>query len=410
MAAQLEQNLKLLSHHDAGGAPNLGEGIAINILPSGQRILYVAHEYHPAVFSIFDVSDPRDPKLVWQLPSPHRNVRGNSLALYGDTLVVAFQCDKPGMKPAGFQVYDVSNPVEPREVSFFDASGPHCRGVHRVSFLDGRYVHIATSARDWEPDNPKDYHFYMIVDLQDRSKPREVGRWWMNGQRKGDSAPPLPRHQKPFDHGYRPHHTLCYPERPDRAYLGYIDGGIVILDIADKAHPTMISNLDYSPPFPGWTHTVHPLFTRDLLIVTDEATMEHEGADWPKRVWIVDSRAESNPVIIASLPVPEGFAEMHRNFGRIGAHNIHENRTTPGAAHFENTVVATWFTAGVRIYNLDDPYRPEEIAAFIPETPAGQKACRINDVFVDDRNIVYAVDRMKGGMYILEYTGKQALN
>ena len=410
MTVRIGHNLKLLAQHDAGGAPNLGEGIAITIMPDGRRILYVAHEYQPAAFSIFDVTEPRDPKLVWQLPVPHRNVRGNSLALWGDTLLMAYQVNQPGLKPAGFQVYDVSDPVAPREVTFFDVSGPHSRGVHRVSFLDGRYAHIATGAPDFEPDNPKDYQFYMIVDLEDRSKPREVGRWWMPGQRKGDTASLPPRHPKPFDHGYRPHHTLCYPERPDRAYLGYIDGGIVILDIADKADPKMISCLDYSPPFPGWTHTVHPLFERDLLVVTDEATLEHEGSDWPKRVWIVDVRSESNPIIIASLPTPDGFEEMRRSGGRIGAHNIHENRTTPGAAFLQNTVVATWFTAGLRIYDLADPYRPEEIAAFLPETPTGQKACRISDVFVDDRGIVYATDRTRGGLYVLEYTGKHPLN
>ena len=34
-----------------------------------------------------------------------------------------------------------------------------------------------------------------------------------------------------------PHNINVYPERPDRAYMGYIDGGVVILDISDKAHP-----------------------------------------------------------------------------------------------------------------------------------------------------------------------------
>jgi hypothetical protein len=30
------------------------------------------------------------------------------------------------------------------------------------------------------------------------------------------------------------------------------------------------------------------------------------------------------------------------------------------------------------------------------------KAAQINDVFVDEREIVYAVDRMTGGLYTLE--------
>ncbi len=406
---RIAHNLKLLAHHDLGGAPNAGEGIAIKITRDGRRIMYIAHENPPMAFSILDVTDPATPQLVWQLALPHTDVRGNSLALRGDMLLMAYQVKRPGEKPAGFQVYDVSDPVHPREVSFFDTSGSHSQGVHFVSLMDGRYAHISTGAADFQPNNPKDHQFYMIVDLENPAKPREVGRWWLPGQRRGDAESLPPRHPAPFDFAFRVHHTLSYPERPDRAYLGYIDGGIVILDISDKGRPRLISRLDYHPPFPGFTHTVLPLFERNLLVVTDEATGD-EGIDWPKRLWLVDIRVDSNPVMIASMPTPEGFDELHRIGGRIGAHNIHENEPEPGSAKLLNTVAATWFSAGLRVYDIRDPYRPEEIAAFLPETPAGQRACRISDVFVEDRNVIYAADRARGGLYILEYTGSRPLD
>jgi hypothetical protein len=207
----------------------------------------------------------------------------------------------------------------------------------------------------------------------------------------------------------RVHHTLCYPERPDRTYCGWIDGGLVILDIEDKTNPKMVTCFDYHPPYPGFTHTPVPLFDRGLLIVTDEATGD-EGIDWPKRYWIMDIRKETMPLIISSFPTPDNFEDLHRVGGRIGAHNIHENEPGEGYAKLVNTCVATWFSAGLRIYDIRDPYRPEEIAAFLPETPKGQRGCRISDVFVDDRGIVYAMDRAKGGMYVLEYTGQQPLD
>ena len=74
----------------------------------------VAHEHPPACFSVFDVTEPSAPQLKWQLPLPHNNVRGNSLAMRGDILLMAYQVNKPGLKPAGFQVYDISKPAEPR--------------------------------------------------------------------------------------------------------------------------------------------------------------------------------------------------------------------------------------------------------------------------------------------------------
>lgn len=310
---------------------------------------------------------------------------------------------RAGLEPAGFFVFDLAEPDEPREVGFFDTSGPHSRGVHFVSFMDGRFAHISTGAPDFVPTHPKDHQFYMIVDLLDRTSPREVGRWWLPGQRQGDTET-ITRHTD-FDHGFRVHHTLCYPERPDRAYLGYIDAGIVILDISDMSDPRLVSRLDYHPPFPGFTHTVVPLFDRGLLVVSDEASGPYDGRDWPKRYWVVDVRDERNPIIVSSFPTPDDFDELFQEGGRIGAHNLHENEPLPGTAKLQQTAVGTWFSAGLRLYDIRDPFRPEEIGAFLPETPPGQQGSRLNDVLVDDRGIIYAGDRANGGLYVLEYTG-----
>ena len=34
---------------------------------------------------------------------------------------------------------------------------------------------------------------------------------------------------------------------------------------------------------------------------------------------------------------------------------------------------------------------------------------QINDVYVDEKGLIYAADRYSGGVYILEYTGSPAL-
>jgi hypothetical protein len=91
-------------------------------IKDGRRYMYIAHEHGPATFSIFDVTEPSEPKMLWQLPLPHRRVRGNSLAMRGDILLMAYQAYDRGGKPAGFQVYDISKPAEPREITFDDRS------------------------------------------------------------------------------------------------------------------------------------------------------------------------------------------------------------------------------------------------------------------------------------------------
>jgi len=58
----------------------------------------------------------------------------------------------------------------------------------------------------------------------------------------------------------------------------------------------------------------------------------------------------------------------------------------------------------LRAYDISNAYQPKEIAAFVPGAPKGSPAgaVQINDVFVDEREIVYTVDRFSGGLYTLE--------
>ncbi len=398
----LALNMKLLSHHELQGFGGIGEGMGMQLARDGRRILWLAHESAPKNFTAVDVTDPKNPRVVVQTELPHAKVRSNSLDVVGDTMAVAYQTNTNGLKPAGFDLFDISSPEKPRLISHFDASGPHSRGVHAVWFVDGEFVHMAAGAPDFQPTHPSDDQFYRIVDVRSLSKPVEAGRWWLPGTRVGDAVPPPARHPK-FDSGFRAHNTNVFPERPDRAYVGYISGGAVILDIADKSRPKLISHWRYSPPYTGFTHTVLPLPGRDLLIVSDEC-VQNDGADWPKLVWVVDARVETNPVPISTFPMPfDAFA--HRG-GRFGAHNLHENLPVPGSWKSENIIVGTFFNGGVRAFDVSNPYQPQEIAYFVPGapklSPAG--AIQLNDVYVDDRGLVFTVDRFAGGLYTLEMT------
>ena len=92
--------------------------------------------------------------------------------------------------------------------------------------------------------------------------------------------------------------------------------------------------------------------------------------------------------------------------GRFGSHNLHENR--PGASFRSDTLVfATFFNAGVRTFDVSNPYQPVETAYYVPECPAGSRypASQINDVYVDENGLVFAAERIAGGLYILEMTG-----
>ena len=190
-------NFKLLAQHTLDGFGGMGEGMSMQIAPDGRRIIWLAHESAPKNFTAVDVSDPRKPKVVCQTDLPQGYMRSNSLEITDQVMAVAYQCQKVGQKPAGFELFDISKPENPKSIAFVDCSGPHSRGVHQLWFADGEYVHMASGAPDFEPNHPLDDQFYRCFDVRNPSKPTEVGRWWLPGTRKGDNEPPPARHQKP---------------------------------------------------------------------------------------------------------------------------------------------------------------------------------------------------------------------
>ena len=61
-----------------------------------------------------------------------------------------------------------------------------------------------------------------------------------------------------------------------------------------------------------------------------------------------------------------------------------------------NIVFLAWFSGGVRAVDISNPYQPREVAAYVPPAPRGRPVAQTNDVFVDRRGFVYAIDRYEG--------------
>ena len=151
--------------------------------------------------------------------------------------------------------------------------------------------------------------------------------------------------------------------------------------------------------------------------MSDEAVLD-KCADAPKLVWLVDIRDETNPVIVGTAPQPENAGDLCANGGRFGAHNVHPNFPSSTSAQLKNTFVGTFFSGGVRIYRLIDtavPHAPpqiKEIGFFVSSAPPGNPthSIQINHAIVDEKGLIYSVDRISGGLYIFRYTGPEALD
>jgi hypothetical protein len=162
----------------------------------------------------------------------------------------------------------------------------------------------------------------------------------------------------------------------------------------------LVGHINWSPPFPGGTHTCWPIGDKPYLVVTDEARAKKNYWD-AQFMWIVDIREETNPI-----PVSNFFPDRDRYFnrgGRFGAHNILEEITTEGP--WANIVFLTYFNAGLRAVDVSDPLRPKEVGCFVPELAGERQAVQSNDIGTDENGLLYLIDRAGAGMHILEYTG-----
>jgi hypothetical protein len=143
-------------------------------------------------------------------------------------------------------------------------------------------------------------------------------------------------------------------------------------------------------------------------VLADEATTAN-CANGYAHSWVFDVREPSNPVSIATFPQPSE-ADYCAAGGKFGPHNLHENR--PGLFQSETLIFATWHNAGVRVFDLADPFRPTELAHCVPAAPerlldirpgavAVTQSC---DVCVDSNGVMFVTDT-NAGLSVMQFNG-----
>lgn len=340
---------------------------------------YVGHMQGPQGTSIIDVADPRHPRIVAEIKIPpgmhsHKVRVGNGIMLVNHEITAPQEAKAAGVV-GGLGIYDVSDPRRPKEIGKWTCGGT---GVHRFTF-DGRYAYISPELDGYVGN------IVMILDFADPTRPQEVGRWWMPGQHVAGGETPS---WKGRDH--RCHHPI---RLGDRLYVSYWHGGGVILDISDMSRPKLVSAFDWSPPFPWPTHTVvpvpFPINGRRYIIVADEdvARLDPDLApELASFLWFLDVTDETRPVPVATFQV-EGV-HGRRNPDRTGVHQ-------PVEVIRRTELPAAWFAQGLRFIDFSNPMAPREVARYIPDPAPGKPLCS-NDVFEDDRGLVYLIDRYNG--------------
>jgi hypothetical protein len=408
------RNMRVVGYSDQGGRP---DGVQIMV---HRGYAYIGHMFSKG-FSIVDVRDPKNPRPANYIAAPpgtwniHLQTHDDLLLVINgkDMFAAAEFADERAYYKgqlgtvvgtaaastesvrnwtAGLAVHDISDPAKPRQIGFMPVAGG---GIHRIWYVGGRWAYVSALL-----DGFTDYIF-MTIDLADPTRPREAGRWWIPGMNQAAGEQPS---WEPTSR-YGLHHAIVHG---DTAYAAWRDAGMVVLDVADPSAPKLVCHRDGSPPFGGGTHNCLPLADRDLLVILDEAVLDHQE-DGVKNIWIFDNKDRANPTIASTFPQP-CEADYVRKGGHFGPHNLHENR--PGTFVSSELIFATYQNAGVRVFDIRDPSRPNEGGALVPPAPARMVDHRPNraqviqsaDVFVDKAGLIYSTD-YNAGLYIMEFGG-----
>jgi hypothetical protein len=430
----LARNVRRLGHLDLPGAGQVtvaGHHAYVGHIPNkqnlGTSIIDIADPAHPRLVATVTLDDPtshshkvrvvgdvmvvnheRNPTPIGrraeQMPGvrrelnaalgrePSRAELAQRLNITEADIVAIEAAEKQPYRNGGFRIYDVADPSKPKFIHHQATGGI---GVHRFD-MDARYAYISTEMDGFVGN------ILVTYDLRDPKKPQEISRWWMPGQNIAAGETPTWSGKR-----HRLHHALRFG---DEMWASCWHGGFRIVDIADMARPKTVASYNYHPPFPEPTHTVMPvpekIGGKRIAIAIDEEDQAQSANEEEARrgrphagISIYDVSDYANVKPLSLFEVSEMDSPFARTPGaRFGAHQFHERMTG-------TLVHAVWFGAGLRIIDVADPMAPREVGHFIPEPVGGNKAPQSNDVMLDERGLVYMVDRLNG-FDVLEFNGR----
>jgi hypothetical protein len=420
------RNTRLVGSHDLQGRAALqvtvrGTWCYVGHLP-GLHDNPLTGEHEDNGTSILDIADPSAPVLVAHIPGA--SPRGNSRAVQvvtsphdGHDYLIRNNEASPAFC---FEVFDITDRAAPTLVSRITETPRGPLTYAHKGWWDAESGYYLASAGEggfrWGGH-------LVIWDLSDPHEPRFVARHWRPGQEESE---PHPGGAK----GINLHHPVVDMESR-KAYLGYPQGGFVeVVDIADITKPVSELVFCISPTFNRGPHTALPLnhvkcpnFTagagdvRDFVVFVNEANNGRpDHTEVRTMLYMLDVTARGNPMTVDTFRVPDdGYIDKG---GRFGPHQFAETRD--GRLYDPrdngNLLHLAYFSAGLRIVDISDPYDMREVGHYVPDVtdrtvtrpgslsdPIEQRVIQTNDVDLDADGLAYTTDRAGTGLHIVEY-------
>ncbi|MBI4487954.1 MAG: hypothetical protein HY694_02620 [Deltaproteobacteria bacterium] len=394
MSTFFAHNMEVVGYHDLGGRPAFKLAMQE---ASGRWYLYMGHLWHRG-WSILDITDPTSPEHVTFLPGPE-NSWTIQIQVAEGKMVTALERIAPGWGGAegrtfseGFLIWDVSDPIRPRQLGHYRT---HSTGTHRNFYDGGLLVHAAGGAPGF------DKKIYQIVDISNPGDPREISRFWLREQEEGapKSDARLSCHGPPHVEGDRAY--LPYGE--GGAIIADISDRSRPKIVSQLLFRGLCSRQGIHTYLPLPRRKL-ALINDEAINENGQESLNLAGIvdltneKEPRLISLF-------PLPVP--PPESDLKNFFEKGGRFGPHNQHHPNHQPCLQDRDDIAYLTYFNAGLRVYDIRDPRTPKEIAYFIPPDPReriGTKPSRLvaqtEDVLVDRRGYIY-ISQKNQGIYVL---------
>jgi hypothetical protein len=348
-----------------------------------------------SAMSVVDVSDPELPVVV--AAATARGDDNNDVSVSGDVAGLANDGSTGSdTNPAGVTFFDVSDPTEPVAASFYDGVES---GVHNHYVEDG-YAYICENDSGEASFSRSRVH---VVDVADPSNPVSVGSWRLQDH-----------HPEMALSGLNPAHDVFVQD--GLAYVAWWDAGCIVLDVTDPANPREVAhfgatddageapadtvefyrrylgnpgNAHYARPSPdgNWTFVgdeTYPGTYKDVVIPGG-----HGGIRIFDTSGVTTDSEPSDPTEghVGFIPAPDEPAAAPLR-------TSHNFEPTGSKVH------TSWYQGGVRLWDVEDPTEPTELAAWV--SPDGQAYWGAKHLVDDGDHYTVGSERDGKGLTVLD--------
>ncbi len=237
-----------------------------------------------------------------------------ALAVTPKDLRLLAAADRQGYRDGGFRIYDIGDRSRPREIVFQQTAG---YGVHRFD-VDEQFAYISTEMDGFNGNILVNY------DISNPLQPEEVSRWWIPGQEIGEGEKPLW-----INHRVRLHHAMRHQDQLWAACCGAGFRVVDVSDISSPEtvgaydyHPPVPDTTHTALRVP------FKIDGRDIAIVIDEQHEHHKGQPHAF-LWVFDVSDIGCMKPLSTYHVSEADSPWSRVPGGVfGAHQFQEHMSS----------------------------------------------------------------------------------